>query len=195
MENGFTIIACSIFRNELEQLRKEGALNDEIVYLDSMLHMHPEKLAKNLHRELQKFQGKKVILLYGDCHARIHESGNSCLKRTTGVNCCHIFLGKERYSELRKKGAFIILPEWLDRWKEVFQVELGFADSKIARRFMNDFHTELVYIDTGFQPVPISILQELSDFTGLSYRIEECNTQNLLNEIQLTRKTLDNDSR
>jgi hypothetical protein len=193
MDKKILIVACSIFKCELEQLRKESLPDMEVLYLNSMLHMHPEKLEKLLENILPDHKDKKIIVLYGDCHSRIMESETENIRKVNGVNCCEIFLGSDRYFKLRKEGAFILLPEWLERWREVFQVELGFKDEQIAHKFMNDFHTGLVYIDTGQEKIPTETIKELSSFTGLHCRIESCSDQNLLSEILKTVKKFSDD--
>lgn len=193
MDKSYLIIACSIFRNELERLMEERLPDVEVFYLDSMLHMHPEKLEELMNSILPKHKDKKVILLYGDCYSRIMESETPNLQKVDGINCCEIFLGEKRYRKLRSEGAFILLPEWLNRWREVFRDELGFKDPRIAKKFMNEFHTRLVYLDTGMCEIPVDKLNELSSFTGLDYRIEPCSGENLLSEIEKTRKNLTDD--
>lgn len=187
------IIACSIFKRELEHLKETGLLDSEVLYLNSMLHMHPEKLGKLLEQTLTKHKDRKIILLYGDCHSHMMDTETEHIKKVNGINCCEIFLGSKRYFKLRKQGAFILLPEWLERWREVFQDELGFKDEQIAQRFMNDFHKNLVYIDTGITEVPLEKIDEISSFTGLKCRIESCSGKNLLNEILKTVKKLSDD--
>ena len=41
-------VACSVFRDELEALRKRGELDLPVRYLDSMLHMRPKRLETQL---------------------------------------------------------------------------------------------------------------------------------------------------
>lgn len=187
------IIACSIFKRELEHLKETGLLDSEVLYLNSMLHMHPEKLGKLLEQTLTNHKDQKIILLYGDCHSHIMDTETEHIKKVNGINCCEIFLGSERYFKLRKQGSFILMPEWLERWREVFQDELGFKDEQIAQRFMNDFHKNLVYIDTGITEVPLEKIDEISNFTGLKCHIESCSGKNLLNEILKTVKKLSDD--
>ncbi len=187
------IIACSIFKRELEHLKETGLLDSELLYLNSMLHMHPKKLGKLLEQTLTKHKDRKIVLLYGDCHSHMMDTETEHIKKVNGINCCEIFLGAERYFKLRKQGAFILLPEWLERWREIFQDELGFKDEHIAQRFMNDFHKNLVYIDTGITEVPLEKIDQISSFTGLKCHIESCSGKNLLNEILKTVKKLSDD--
>jgi len=175
------IIACSIFRFELENLKEQGKINVPVIYLNSMLHLYPDKLQPLLDEKIKEYTNFKIILLYGDCHARmIDYEKHPNILRSQGINCCDIFLGKTKYRELRKEGAFILLPEWVERWKEAFVDYMGFKNSKVSRIFMNEMHKKIVYIDTGFKPVPHAMLDEISDFFGLPVELYKSS----LNELE-----------
>lgn len=178
-------IACSIFRHELEALKDRGDLNLTIRYLDSMLHMDPAKLHLLLDSLLQSElkKGRQVLLLYGDCHAYMREQETmSGVERIRGINCPDILLGHDKYRFLRKQGAFILLPEWTLRWREIFQGELG-LNEEVAKDFFAEMHTKLLYLDTGRMPIPIEQLRELSDYTGLSYEIMPIGPDHMLTTI------------
>ncbi len=100
--------------------------------------------------------------------------------RVKGMNCPDVLLGPEKYRSLRKQGAFILLPEWTLRWKEIFQTELG-LDEHVAKDFMQEMHTKLIYLDTGSMPVPTDHLNEFSDYAGLDYEV----LQTASNHIQI----------
>ena len=57
-----TGIACSIFRKEIEFLINEGNLDATFTFVDSELHMEPQKL----NRILEKLIGPDSLLCYGD---------------------------------------------------------------------------------------------------------------------------------
>lgn len=174
MNNNTVIIACSIFKTELEHLKEIGKINIPIVYLNSMLHMEPQKLKVLLDEKIKENNHLKIILAFGDCHARmIDYEENKNIVRTPGINCCEIFLGTPEYRELRKQGSFILLPEWAERWKEVFQEYMGFKNSKSTAEFMNEMHKKLVYVDTGYKTMNNNILKEISEFTGLPLEIHK----------------------
>ena len=145
-----------------------------------MLHMYPEKLKLKLDHILTKYEDYKIVLLYGDCHARMinHEKCES-ICRTQGMNCCEIFLGKDQYRKLRKEGAFIMLHEWASRWRDIFYDYMGFKDNKTASLFMQDMHEKIVYLDTSFQKVDYNLLKEISNFTGLKVEVIQCEMNNL----------------
>jgi len=172
MPHNTVIIACSIFKYELEQLEKEGSLPVPVVYLNSMLHMYPEQLQKLLDAKIDEHRNFRIILLYGDCHARMVDyENNPNIVRTPGINCCEIILGHEKYCKLRSDGAFILLPEWADRWKEAFVDYMGFKTAKSIKPFMKEMHKKLVYLNTGLKESNLPLLDEISVYLGLPLEI------------------------
>jgi hypothetical protein len=166
------VIACSIFRREIEWLRARGDLSLPFHYLDSMLHMVPEKLCSLLNIRIERIRGRngRIVLLYGECHPAMHEQAKqNSVCRVKGVNCCEIMLGSETYRSHLKKGAFFLLPEWVERWETVFRKELALSETT-AKRFMGTMHSKLLYLDTQVQPVPEALLAEICRFTGLRWR-------------------------
>ncbi len=172
MQQNLVIIACSIFRYELEHLVKEGKIKVPIVYLNSMLHMQPKQLQTLLDAKIEEYKNFRIILMYGDCHARMVDyEENTNIIRTPGINCCEIILGTQNYKKIRNEGAFILLPEWADRWKEAFIDYMGFNTSKAIKPFMAEMHKKITYIDTGFQENNNPLFNEISDYLGLPLEI------------------------
>ena len=132
------LLCCGIFARELRSI--DRGLRDRIdpVFLDSMLHMRPALLEKRLGEAIEGVATRGALMVYGDCCPHMSELCSAADKpRTRGINCIEIALGSLRYRELRRDGAFFFMPEWLQRWQEVFVVELGFAEMELARTFMN----------------------------------------------------------
>ncbi len=172
MDSNIVIIACSIFKYELEHLVEAGKINIPIVYLNSMLHMYPKQLQTLLDAKIEEYKNFRIILMYGDCHARMMDyEENKNIVRTPGINCCEIILGTQQYKKIRSDGAFILLPEWADRWKEAFIDYLGFKTSKAIKPFMSEMHKKIVYVDTGLQEKNSTLFNEISDFLGLPLEI------------------------
>lgn len=172
-EANITAIACSIFRDEIEALRRENKIAVPVIYLDSMLHMFPDRLHERLDKAVKKEldAGKKLILIYGECSPYMDQyNKNKNIIRLGGINCVNIFLEDSIYKALRKEGAFFLIHEWALRWKEIFQNELG-LNAENAKSFMGEMHTKLIYLDTGSGAVPDGILNEISSYCGLSYEI------------------------
>lgn len=172
MQTDLIIIACSIFRYELEFLQSQDRIDIPVVYIDSMLHMNPKKLQELLDARLKEYEHCKIILLFGDCHARMLDyEANTNVVRAQGINCCEIFLGLTEYNRLRKDGAFILLPEWSVRWKEAFVGYMGFENAKSTSVFMNDMHKKLVYVDTGFREINQPLLAEIAEYFSLPLEV------------------------
>ena len=133
-------LACSIFRKEIESLQASGRLDLAVEYLNSMLHMVPEKLEARLREALEATrQGdpdQEVVLAFGDCCGRMEAlEATPGTRRTQGINCCEILLGCEAYRQLRREGAFFLLPEWAHAWRQVFVGQLGLLGPN-AQAFM-----------------------------------------------------------
>ena len=179
------IVACSIFRREIEWLQARGELILPFHYLDSMLHMVPEKLCSLLNTQIDRTLGRdgRIVLLYGECHLTMHDQEKQKgVSRVKGVNCCEILLGRETYRSYLKKGAFFLMPEWVERWETVFRKELGLSETT-AKSFMGAMHTHLLYLDTQVQPVPVALLDEISRFTGLGWSCLSVSLNRLLNSV------------
>jgi len=161
-------IACSIFRKEIEFLMNEGILDTAFTFVDSELHIEPQKL----NRVLEKLIRPDCLLCYGDCHSGMVQQENSGLiRRVKGLNCIEIFLGRETYRKLRKEGAFFLLPEWTMKWERIFKDLLGLKNQQLAQQFMNEMHTRLIYVNTGIQEVPFSTLEAISKYFSLPVEV------------------------
>ena len=173
-------LSCGVFSKEIESLAREGNPGCRIITLESMLHMKPEELEKEMEKVIAGQEDNKFLILYGDCHPHMHEMQNrENFARVEGVNCCEIFLGKELYTKLQKEQAFIFLPEWTMRWREIFHRELNLEDQEVAGSFMRDLRRRLVYVDTGVIPVPHKTLQEISEFFGMPVEVLNISLDNL----------------
>ena len=141
----------------------------EVRYLNSMLHMTPEHLESQLSALIveEREKSRRVVLAYGDCCPRMLDfQAEPGTARTEGINCCELLLGRSRYRQLRKEGAFFLMSGWALRWREIFEQELGLCP-QTARSLMREMHTRLIYLDTGLVPVPRLELTEAAAYTGL----------------------------
>lgn len=130
--------------------------------------------------KIEEYTNYKIVLLFGDCHARMVDYEKSKnIFRAPGINCCDIFLGSGKYRKLRRDGAFVLLPEWAHRWKEAFIDYMGFKTAKSSSLFMNDMHKKLVYIDTGLLKINQPLLDEISQYLGLPLEIYQSSVDEL----------------
>ncbi|MDK9707006.1 MAG: DUF1638 domain-containing protein [Desulforhopalus sp.] len=167
-----TIICCSVLRMEVEDILRRELPDIEAIFLDSMLHMHPERLHRVMDESLATLGNRNCLLIYGDCHPHICDTDKRphC-SRTKAVNCTELLMGEELYRRYRRRKAFVFLPEWTLRWREVFLDELGFREPSLAREFMQENRSVLVYIDTGIIPVPQKVLDEIADFFAMPVEV------------------------
>jgi hypothetical protein len=69
-----------------------------------------------------------LVLVYGDCCPQMYElSQLSLVCRVNAINCAQMLVGKARYRQLMAQEAFMLLPEWSRRWREIFEQELGLS--------------------------------------------------------------------
>lgn len=63
------LVSCSVLKEEIAQLIKQGSLNVDLVFVSKLFHVDYEALNKNLRKVLEqtlkRFKGK-VVLVYGD---------------------------------------------------------------------------------------------------------------------------------
>ena len=68
-ESQFCLVSCSVLKRELQQLKGQGKLDAELVFVSKNFHVDYNSLEINLRRILQytqkRFQGK-IVLVYGD---------------------------------------------------------------------------------------------------------------------------------
>jgi PAS domain S-box-containing protein len=179
-------VACSVFRMELDDLQARGEVPEPVEYVDSRLHVDPLALGPELGRAIERHyrHGDGVVLVYGHCHPWMDEQdGLPGTCRVQGVDCPSILLGHELYGELRRAGAFFVLPEWAHRWEETVCLALG-ADQGAARELLQDMHTHLLYLDTGVTPVPREQLEAASRWSGLPLEIRSVPTDRLASAVR-----------
>ncbi len=165
MNRSLVVLCCSVLRRELEVVLQHGCPQADLIFIDSMLHMHPQKLYQTMEAILSRKANSACLIVYGDCHAYMQQIERQPQRvRTHGANCAELLLGQEAYKKYRNAKAFLFLPEWTRRWREVFQQELGFSDPSLAKEFMQENRNSLVYLDTGVASVPRQELQEITAF-------------------------------
>ena len=124
----YKIIACNIFKKELEVLMKNEDLAERVIFVEQGLHNTPPKMKEKLqeiiyeleddNKFVEKYDG--IVLLYGLC-------GNGTLGLQTkkvkliiprAHECMTLFLGsKEKYKEIldNNKGVYWYNHAWIDQ--------------------------------------------------------------------------------
>ncbi len=167
-------LCCGVLKEEMEELLRRGLIDGTLLFLDSMLHMKPSQLEETLTARLEQRSNPSVrlVLVYGDCSAGMLDlTRRFRVGRVNVINCAQLLVGRERYRQLMKEGAFLVLPEWAKRWELIMKNELGLS-REVAHDLMGENRGVLVYLDTGLTPVPEKELAEFSAYSGLPWRVE-----------------------
>jgi Protein of unknown function (DUF1638) len=112
------LVACSVLREELEKLVKEGGLDAELIFVSKFFHVDYVELEKNLRKVLEhtlkRFKGK-VILVYGDlCLGQDNEMKNLAkeygVAKVDALNCIDCQLGgKGKFLEADKEHNLMFM--------------------------------------------------------------------------------------
>ena len=95
------LISCSVFKDEINQLKREGSLDVDVVYVSKLFHVDFGLLEKNLRRVIEKTLPRmsiKPVLVYGDlCLGPNDEmkqiSKEYGLTKIDALNCIDCLLG------------------------------------------------------------------------------------------------------
>ncbi len=166
--------SCGVVRAEMEDLHRRGLIEGELIFLDSMLHMDPPRLEATLTAALEQDHGRTgcLVLVFGDCSARMLDLVRRFrIGRVDVINCAQLLVGRDRYRQLMREEAFLVLPEWARRWEHIMKSELGLT-REVAHGLMGENRGVLVYLDTGLTPVPEQELVRFSAYSGLPWRVD-----------------------
>ena len=97
---GSLLISCSVLQADIELLRRAGRMDCPVEFVESMLHMHPERRSRVLDASLSaaRERGQTVVLAYGDCCAEMTDfSMRPGVARTPCQCCCDLLLGRAEF--------------------------------------------------------------------------------------------------
>ena len=63
------LVSCSVLKEEIQQLIKQGSLDAEVVYVSKFFHIDYTQLENNMRKVLEQTQKRfkgKIVLVYGD---------------------------------------------------------------------------------------------------------------------------------
>jgi hypothetical protein len=165
------VVCCSVLKTEVSQILAQEYPHIECIFIDSMFHMKPLQLEKEIENCLENTD-IPTLLIYGECEPSVYniDKRHPC-ERTLARNCTELLAGKTLSSYLEKELAFVLLPEWTERWKEVFEKELGFSNQELAQTFIHEFRKRFVYLDSGLQPVPEKALNDIRAFFDMEVQV------------------------
>ncbi len=169
------LICCSVLQAEVQSLCSSHWPGLKQLFLPSMLHMHPDRLASALGSvmDAELKGGHQAVLVYGDCCPEMSAlESKPGVVRTRCFNCYDLLLGHDEYRRLSGEGVFFLIPEWTRRWEEVFSNGLGINGDNAAS-LMRELHRKLMYLDTGLAPAPEKELRKCAEYCGLPYEVRQ----------------------
>ncbi len=160
------IIACSIFRPALEALG-DSIPSHPVYFFDSRLHFTPERLYNEVVRITQELKVKQVFLLYGECSAgfNLPIPGINIL-RVNRKDCLEFLLGPEQTKSFARQRCFVMLPEWVIRWEELFYHWFGFSPD-LLKTYMQEIYSSIIIVDDHSTSLPDATLKDIAQATGL----------------------------
>jgi hypothetical protein len=158
MSSKTKIIACMTVAEELEGLVPEGT---EIARMEFGLHNSPERLTREVQKEIDRTNGVDTILLgYGLCSMSILglHSARHRLVMPRMHDCIGIFLGSDRkYKEQAygQPGTYYLTRGWINHGGDPYKVFLKWREEygeKMAQLLLKKTignYTRIAYIETG----------------------------------------------
>ncbi len=203
MEDNTIILACSTLRQELELVMEKISCKYPVEWVDSGLHVFPDKLKKEVHRKLCELDPKytTVLLLFGFCGNSMVdiEAYNRTLVLPLAADCIPIFLGSNKAREEAGIDTYFYTSGYLN-YEANMVSEFKHAIEKYGKkrasyfiRTMMAHYKRLAVIDTGAFDVEevIDKIKDLSIELDIPTIVLE---GNLIMIENLLSKNWDNDS-
>ena len=156
------VIACDMIKLELEKVLQAYPEVAEIVWLESALHVYPERMKQTIIERINGMKGEVdvIFLGYGYCQSLkgIEQEVDFPVILPQHDDCLAILLTPARYAEEKKKecGTWFMTPGWAEIGAELVIKELHLERARkygkdpmaMAKRLFTHYRRGL-YIDTG----------------------------------------------
>jgi len=115
------ILACGGLRAELEEVRKEGQIPVQVIYLPQNLHRKPEQMPEIIQNKIEqiKVNASKIVLGYGLCSNGVVgvKAPSQGLYIPKTHDCISLYLGSlKRYYKVfhQNPGTYYLTKSWID---------------------------------------------------------------------------------
>lgn len=178
MSRKVVLIACMIFREELEHLLA-GELDPaevEIVWLDAGLHAAPadleQALKASLHQAQEASESAEIKVMLGQgCLPGISSLLNGSQAALFGEqNCITALLGEARTRELEQGNAMIMTPAWVRTWPENMKRVSGW--NEVDFRINLGRYDRILVIDAGLSPLSDEEILEFFELAQVPIEVE-----------------------
>ena len=182
-----TLIACGIFRHELESvLCAENGI--AIHWLDAALHADAQRMKAALDQAITVHQARHAacihFLIGNGCHpdiGKVAEGCGSCIPPVK--NCIEAIIGPHRTRQLEAGRTMVITPAWLTAWPDIMK---GLGWDEVDVRINLGRYDRIVLIDTGVVTVSDEAILGFYDLVQVPIEIEAADLayfQNLVDQI------------
>jgi hypothetical protein len=156
------VIACDMIKRELERVLADYPEVCEVIWLESALHVYPERMKATIIERINQVKEKVdvIFLGYGFCQSLkgIEDEVDFPVILPQYDDCLAILMTPERYAEEKKKevGTWFMTPGWAEIGAELVIKELHLERAKkygkdpmaLAKRLFTHYRRGL-YLDTG----------------------------------------------
>lgn len=156
------VIACDMIKLELQKVLPTHPDVTEVVWLESALHVYPQKMKETILGQIKEMKGRVdvIFLGYGYCQSLkgIEDEVDIPVILPQYDDCLSILLTPERYEEEKRKeiGTWFMTPGWAEVGAEMVIKELhlervrkyGKDPVEMAKRLFTHYRRGL-NIDTG----------------------------------------------
>ncbi len=175
-------ISCGIFKEELEYLVREKALDLNVLFLDAALHVNFDRLKERLIQALeeQRKEGTELKVLYGHCHPEIMEIVERYgAKKIDAANCLEAIVGREEIRKIDSEAkTFFLTAGWVNNWESMFA--LGKEDFHFDFSSMFGQYKRVMVFDTGVIPIDEDKVEQFSKLTNLPVERRRISLDHLL---------------
>lgn len=162
------LVACPIFRLELEHLLRELNLAPHISYMHYTIHNDPLKMHEQLQNNIENSPEscKKIRFLVGR-HCGSKKGIVGVVKECGGQipeakNCIDILLGRELADELQKNRTSLMTPAWIRMITQSIQDgNWSVTDARINL----GWYDKILILDTSVDPLSDEQIMEFYDLT------------------------------
>ncbi len=168
------IIACPIFRSELESVLKELNIAPSISYMHYTIHNNPDTMDEELQSNVIKAQalesdvhflvgkqckGKRnMVEVVEDCNGRIPHARN----------CIDMLIGDQLVKELQQNRTSLMTPAWIKMINQsIHDGEWSVTDARMNLGWYN----KILILDTGVEPLDDEQIMEFYDLTQVEIEI------------------------
>lgn len=169
-----SLIACPIFRKELEMVLEELGLAPRISYMHYSIHNNPIKMEEELQSSLEqvKMKGEDVRFLVGrhckgkrDMTEVVEDCGG---KIPQARNCIDMLIGNELTRKLQKNRTSLMTPAWVRMINQSIQEgQWSVTDARLNLGWYN----KILILDTGVETLSDEQIMEFYDLTQVEVEI------------------------